>query len=43
MIAGGYGSIWGEIQYNFDFDIDSDWDIDIFDIVAACSHYGESW
>jgi len=29
-------------QYNPIFDLDDDGDLDIFDIVAACVHYGES-
>jgi hypothetical protein len=30
-------------DFHPDCDIDGDGDIDIFDIVVAASHYGESW
>ena len=39
-IAGAYGSVEGEPQYNGDADVDGDGDIDIFDVVIAASNYG---
>ncbi|MCW3980347.1 MAG: C25 family cysteine peptidase, partial [Candidatus Bathyarchaeota archaeon] len=41
-IAGAYGSVVGDPQYNGDADVDGDGDIDIFDVVIAASNYGTS-
>jgi len=42
-MAGVYGSEKGDPRYDPNCDIDCDGDVDIFDIVIACGHYGESW
>lgn len=38
-----YGAVDPEPAYDPNCDIDGDGDIDIFDIVAAATHYGEIW
>jgi len=41
-MAGAYGTIQGDTEYDANCDIDGDGDIDIFDIVIAAGHYGDN-
>jgi len=42
-MVGVYGISKPNPQYDPNSDIADDGDIDIFDIVAAVTHYGENW
>lgn len=42
-MAGAYGSLAGEPEYNANYDLIYDGQIDIFDIVLAANHYGEEY
>lgn len=42
-IAGAYGSIVGEPEYDANYDLMFDGQIDIFDIILTANHYGEEY
>jgi hypothetical protein len=38
-----YGAEKGDAEYKVNSDVDGDGDIDIYDVVIACTHYGEEY